>query len=281
MDPFLIIILLTSGAFAGFLAGLFGVGGGIILVPALYYTQILWLDETNLHAINNQAMHVSIGTSLAIIIPTGLSSAWAHFKNNAVRFDILSVFAPGIVTGSALGVIAAGSLSGTYLKFIFSFLIILLAIHMALAPQTKKTSNHLPRNIITIPVTFLIGMLSSLIGIGGATFSVPFMRIFGTAMKQAIGTASVIGLLISIPGAFGFATLGLVINNNALSPHDSYTIGFIHWLAWLIIVPVSICCAPLGAKYAHLTNPHLLKRLFSALMCIIAVKMLIETLSFL
>lgn len=269
MDILTLIVLISSGAFAGFLAGLLGIGGGIVLVPALYYA----------HSISGQtdisAMHMAVGTSLAIIVPTGFSSALAHWRRQAIRFDILAKLAPGVVMGAAIGVVIAGLLNADQLKLIFAIAISVLALYMVLSPEPENSSaiTVWPGPRINTLASAFIGLISTLIGIGGATLSVPYMCRFSTKMKEAVGTASVIGLLISIPGACGFATLGM-LKNHVFSLTQ---VGYINILAFIIITPVSIIAAPYGARYAHALSPETLKRLFALLMILVAVTMIFET----
>ena len=269
MDVFTLIILISSGALVGFLAGLLGIGGGIVLVPALYYA----------HSTSGQtdisAMHMAVGTSLAIIVPTGFSSALAHWRRNAIRFDILAKLTPGVVMGAAIGVVTAGLMNGDQLKLIFAIAISALALYMTLSPEPENRSavRAWPGPRINTLASGFIGLISTLIGIGGATLSVPYMRTFSTKMKEAVGTASVIGLLISIPGACGFATLGL-LKDHIFSLTQ---VGYINIPAFIIIIPFSMLAAPLGARYAHALSPETLKRLFALLMILVAVTMIFET----
>lgn len=270
---FFYIILALSGALAGLLAGLFGIGGGIILVPALYYTHAALFPDAIPAGFSE--MHLAIGTSLAVILPTGFSSAVAHWKHNAIRFDILSDFAPGVVLGAAIGVISAGFITGPDLKILFSAVIIALAGMFIFSDKLTSLKNKPFSKPQKAAGGFIIGGISVLAGIGGATLSVPLMRIMGIALPQAIATASVIGLLIALPGAIGFCVLGIL--------EHGYTgagiTGYINWLAWVLIVPLSVLTAPVGAKAAHKMNVRKLRPLFAGFMVLVALKMLIDGLS--
>lgn len=273
MDLVFAFILIPAGIIAGFLAGLLGVGGGVVLVPAIYYaSHLLYPDDPNL-------MHIAVGTSLAIIIPTGFSSASAHWRHGHVRLDILSRLSPGILTGAALGVILAGFIDGEMLKIIFAMAIAVLAIIMVTMSDTRPVLKEMPSPLKSNSAGGVIGLISVLIGIGGATLSVPFMRLFGTDIRQAIGTASVIGLCIAVPGAIGFMALGLIQNSptvSELGTTSATTLGYFNWLAWCIIIPLSIFSAPLGAKCTHIASPDILKRIFAILMIIVAIKMMMD-----
>lgn len=273
IDLFLVLVLIPVGLLAGFLAGLFGIGGGIILVPAIYYVQSL----TGASGGGLSAMHVAVGTSLAVIVPTGMSSALAHWRHGSVRFDILSRLAPGVVIGATAGIITAAALDGPVLKVLFACVISVLAAYMILSPDNKHVLKASPHPVIHILAGAGIGSISTLIGIGGATLSVPFMRSFATPVTQSVGTASVIGLLISIPGAIGFLVLGLLLpQSDPVTSGFSPLIGYIHWLGWLIIVPCSVLMAPFGVKAAHKVSEKLLKRLFALFMILVSLKMLSE-----
>ncbi len=266
-----IIIYMVIGAFAGFLAGLFGVGGGIILVPGFYYT-LSWLYPEGSHL-----MQISIGTALATIIITGSSSVRAHAARHNIRHDIIWKLGIGVAIGSLLSAVIADSLPSETLKSFFAIMIMLLAALMVMGPEklTQKIGrfDHFPNKIISTISGMIIGCLSGLMGIGGATLSVPFMTLFRTEMRQAVGTASAIGLFIALPSAAGFMITGL--SEQTGIPH---TIGYIYYPAWLAVISCSMVTAIFGARLAHHLDPKKLKRIFAGFMVLLAVSMLADEL---
>ncbi len=274
-DPYLIVFILSIGVVAGFLAGLLGIGGGIVLVPGLYYL-FLWSGYDPQYL-----MHLAVGTSLAVIIPTGLSSIRAHWTRGAVRLDIMSKIGPGILVGTALGTIIAGYLSGEDIKFVFAIAIACLATIMIIDPARFKVWSEMPHIAISSGAGTVIGTLSVLIGIGGATLSVPFMRFSNIKMTDAVGTASALGLLISVPGAAGFIILGyLSLNPEVAATLPPYSLGYVSGLAWVLIVPTTILMAPIGAKVAHSVSLNMLRYIFATFMVIVSLKMAMDVISF-
>ena len=258
-----IIIYLCIGAFAGFLAGLFGIGGGIILVPGFYYT-LSWLypDATHL-------MQISIGTALGTIIITGLSSVRAHAVRNNIRQDILWKLGPGVAIGSLLSAVIADMLASESLKSFFAFMILGLAIFMVIGPERFKGAAEFPGKVVSALSGAIIGCCSGLMGIGGATLSVPYMSLFKTEMRQAVGTASAIGLFIAVPSAIGFVITGLSETTGV-----NYTLGYIYLPAWFAVICCSSITAIYGARLAHHLDPKKLKKIFAVFMVIIALSMI-------
>ena len=263
--PVLIPLLLALGAAAGFMAGLLGIGGGIILVPGLYF-----LFKT-LGYPAEMLMHLSVGTSLAIIIPTGLSSARAHYKRGAVRFDLVRHIGPGIVAGVIAGTAIADRLSGQSLTIVFAAALIFFAALMQIPPKVRDDASHTIRQPKGTLGGLVVGALSSLMGIGGATLNVPFMTLNGVPIHNAVATSSALGPLIALPGTIGFIVIGL--GAEGLPP---FSVGYINLLAALVIAPVSVIAAPYGAKAAHAVSVTVLRRIFSAFIVIVAVKMIWE-----
>lgn len=262
MTAFLLPLLLLGSA-AGFLAGLLGVGGGILLVPGLYYLfAAQGMDEAGI-------MHAAVGTSLAVIVPTGLSSARAHWKRGQVRPDLIRGIAPGILAGVAAGTMIAGEMSGETLKTLFAIALVLLAGAMFLdrpaetgVPETGSHPDFIAGTVI--------GCLSSLMGIGGATVSVPYMTLMrGASMHQAVGTAATLGLVIAVPAAIGFMLIGW--NDAAQLP---YSLGYVNIAGFAAIAPAAILVAPFGAKAAHALPVKRLRRVFAFFMIAVAIHML-------
>lgn len=263
----LIAFLLSLGALAGFLAGLLGIGGGLVLVPGLYFgLKALGFESGAL-------MHVAVGTSLAVIIPTGLSSARAHWKRCAVRLDLVRQLGIGALIGVGIGTFVAGQIEEEGMTLFFAFALASLAIMMIVNPARFTPFQGVPRQPWMGIAGSIIGIFSSLMGIGGATISVPWMALCRVPMHTAVGTASALGLVIAIPAATGFIFIGW--DQPGLPP---YSLGYINFLAWPLIIPASVIVAPWGAKLAHSVSVDRLRKFFAAFLVIVAVKMLWEVL---
>ena len=259
----LLLVLLTIGAIAGFLAGLLGIGGGVVLVPGLYYSLgSLGYDPAVL-------MHIAVGTSLAVIVPTGLSSAMSHWRKGAVRLDLVKKIGLGILFGVAAGTFIAAELSGDALKAIFACILFVLAILMVFRPSTREARLSLMHQPAAGIGGTVIGAVSAMMGIGGATLSVPFMSFGGVGIHKAVGTAAALGLVISIPATLGFMLIGSDAEN--MPP---WSIGYVNALAWLIIVPVSVVMAPLGARLAHAVSVTRLRTGFAVFIMLVSLRML-------
>lgn len=292
----IICILAFCGVVTGFLAGLLGIGGGIVLVPALFHIFLYFPQFTS-----NASMHVAVGTSLAITIPTAISSSMAHWRRHSVSISHMIYMAPGLVMGATIGVVAAGFLRGDDLRLFFSIIVALLACYMVYSnfrsrhvDRTDRGLKDLSKNSAPIPsknrarpirlfaVSNLTSFIAVLMGIGGATLNVPFLRYCGLDMMRAVGTAALGGLIISIPGAIGFLALGLIQQKAALDETvyldggiwEMTSLGYVHGLVWICIAPFSVLMAPIGAKCAHILPANILKNIFAAMMIIVALKMI-------
>lgn len=256
------LFLSGLGGLAGFLAGLLGVGGGVVLVPGLFFS---------LNAMGfppDQIAHVAIGTSLAVIIPTSLSSMRAHWKRGAVRLDLARAIVPGILAGVLLGTIIADNMTGRMLTLSFAVMLSCLACLMLADPARWIGVRDLPPQPWPGLAGAVIGALSAMAGIGGATLSVPYMMFHRVPVREAIGTASLLGLAISAPATIGFALMGA--GNDHLPP---FSLGYVNLLAFALIVPGSVMAASWGADVAHAVPVHTLRRVFSAFIIIVAVRM--------
>lgn len=263
--PVLVPLLILLGLAAGFMAGLLGIGGGIILVPGLFF-----LFKT-LGYPPDILMHLSVGTSLAIIIPTGISSARAHFKRGAVKTELLKHIGPGIVLGVAAGTLIADILNGHQLTLLFAGALMVFAVLMQIPPKVREDAAHTIGVIKGTIGGFFVGILSSLMGIGGATLNVPFMTLNGIGIHNAVATASALGPFIAIPGTIGFMVIGW--NHAGLPP---FSLGYINILAALLIAPLGVLAAPYGAAAAHKVSVKVLRRIFSLFIIIVAAKMMWE-----
>ncbi len=255
-------IFLLCGVIAGIFAGLLGIGGGVIIVPILTFVfTFLNVEPSHIH-------HLCLGTSLATIMVTAISSARAHNKRGAVRWDIVKAITPGILVGTFAGGLVAAHIPDTYLKAIFVCFIYLVALDMFLGKK-PKAQRELPGTLGTSGVGLGIGTLSSFVGIGGGTMSVPFMTFCNIPMHTAVGTSSAIGFPIAFAGTLGYIVGGY---NQAGLPEG--TLGYVHILAFLGIAAASFFTAPIGAKIAHKLPVATLKKIFAFFLIFVATRML-------
>lgn len=262
MLTILFLISLCTGAVAGILAGLFGLGGGIIIVPAL-----VWLFSWAKFA-PDQIMIMAVATSLATILPTGLSSVNAHHKMQSVLWPKVWRLAPGIIAGAAGGAWLANNISAAHLRWLF--IIYLLYVSLSMALQFKPVFKLPQQSWPDYAAGLIIGILSSLLGIGGGTITVPYLLSRKLTMKNAVAISSACGLPIAIAASISYIVVGL--NQQGL---PLYSVGYIYVPAFLGIVCCSIVTAPMGAKLAHRLPATRLKRYFSAILLLIAIKMIL------
>ena len=251
-----LIIYLLIGAIAGFTAGLFGVGGGLIIVPILFivFTQMNY-DPTVI-------MHMAVGTSLATIIVTSISSVMAHHKKGAVLWSVFKNLVPGLILGSFLGAGIADYLTGNGLQLVIGTFAIWVAFRMFRGAKAQIDPNKsLPSKSIQIAVGGGIGIASAIFGVGGGSLTVPFLNRCGVVMQKAVATSAACGLPIAVAGALGFMWFG-----HQAKVSIPNTIGYIHIYAFLGISCMSFITAKLGAKVAHHLSPSLLKQSFAALL---------------
>jgi uncharacterized membrane protein YfcA len=263
----LLIALLASGVVGGFLAGLLGIGGGGVLVPVLYEVfRVLDVDPSI-------RMHLVLGTSLAIIVPTSLKSFAGHRARGSVDLELLRRVAVFVVLGVVLGVLTAKYASGELLKWIWVVAATLIALKMAFGRDDWRLGNQLPPAPWPQIGATGIGMISTLMSIGGATFTVPLLTLYGKSILQAVGTASGVGPLIAIPGVLGFAWAGW--GAPGLPP---FSLGFVNLLGALIVVPLSVWAAPYGVRAAHRFPRRTLELCFAAFLATVATRFLIDLL---
>jgi len=252
----------------GFVAGLFGIGGGLITVPFLYYIfNALGIDQQYL-------MHLAVGTSFAIIIPTSVVSVLTHHKFNAVDFNIVKSYGIYVITGVVMGTIFAASLKTKYLVLFFSVVIFFLGIYLLLLKEKevnvlKKIKLHLK-----IILGFIVGFISAPMGIGGAIMNVPILKFFGYSINKAIGSSAAIGFLIALFGAIGFLISGSYLNTNL-----PLSIGFLNIPAFLIFIPITTFMARIGARTAHRIDKNKISKFFGLFLLVIAVKFILEYLN--
>ena len=259
----IILIYLGLGSVVGILAGLLGVGGGLIIVPMVVFT-LTWQGVPSQHL-----MHLALGTSLGSIIFTSVSSAWAHHQRGAVHWDVVRRIVLGILTGTFLGSCLASRMSTNLLKGVFVAFLYYMAFQM-LADMKPKPTRGLPGPLGMFGVGNGIGAVSSLVGIGGGTLSVPFMVWCNLTVHEAIGTSAAIGFPIAIAGTIGYIVNGL--NVSGLPP---YCLGYVYLPALAGIVAASVLTAPLGVRLAHSLPVAKLKRVFALLLFIMGTKMLV------
>lgn len=259
----LIGALAASAILAGLLAGLLGVGGGIVLVPVLFWilSVIDFPPEIT--------MHMAVATSLATIIFTSVSSARSHDKRGAVDRRLLRLWGPGIVAGAFAGGLAAKAIDAGGLKTVFGAVALLVAANLA-TPRTLVIAPALPAarapNWAMAAVT---GVFSALMGIGGGTLSVPLLAAFSVEIRRAVGTAAAFGFLIAVP-----ATVGFVIAGWNVPGRPPLSLGYVNLAAAAVILPFSTLAAPYGARLAHWVNPVWIRRVFAVFLFITAIRML-------
>ena len=257
------VALLAAGLFAGFCAGMFGIGGGFVVVPALLLILPL------LGGAKSEYAHVAVGTSAATIIVASLRSVTAHAKRGAVDFEILKQWAPWLIVGDALGVVLAGHVDGKGLLLIFAIGVLLMSVNF-LVPRLSQMviSDQMPSGIGLVALAGGLGTFSSLLGIGGGTIAITVMTWCSKTIHRSIATASGIGTLIAIPTAIGFAIIGF---GRVGLPWGS--VGYINLPAALAISSMSILTAPLGVAAAHKLSAAPLKRVFGAYLVVISLFM--------
>ncbi|OUD12604.1 sulfite exporter TauE/SafE family protein [Thioflexithrix psekupsensis] len=258
-----IIFLLILGFIAGILAGLLGIGGGAVIVPAL-----VWIFHYGQSVPSVHLMHIAIGTSLATIVATSIASIWAHHRHGAVQWSIVWQLAPGVALGAFLGAWIAHYLSSDFLRIIFGIFLLLLSIEMIWG---KKPAAHrqLPNRYLTGMIAVFIGILSALVGIGGGSLTVPFLTFCNVTLRHAIATSAACGFPIALAGAMGFIVTGW-----SVSHLPNYSLGYVYLPAFILVAAISVFTAPLGAKLTHTLPTTLLKKLFGIFLAIIALKML-------
>ena len=265
----LLAVLGISAAVAGFMAGLLGVGGGIIMVPALYYAFTVLDFELATR------MHLAVGTSLAIIIPTSIISTKTHMEYNAVDFKMVKSFGIFILLGVIAGTFLAVNLKTPTLVLFFSMFSFMVGLFFIFLREklveNPKTISDVVKNISGI----IIGFISVPLGIGGGSLMVPFMRTFGYDIRKSIGTAAAVGFLISLSGTITMIMGGKIIDNI----NTPFSVGYINLLGFAVFVPVTMIMARLGAKAVYKINKKLLSKIFGTFLLIVSVRSFIEYLN--
>ncbi len=255
-------IFLLCGAVAGVFAGLLGVGGGVIIVPIL--TLVFTAQNMPVEYIH----HMALGTSLASIMVTSIASARTHNAKGAVRWDIVKSIAPGIVVGTFVGGLMASGIPFAPLKTFFVIFLYLVALEMLFAKK-MSAARSLPGTFGMSGMGGIIGLLSSFVGIGGGSLSVPFMTYCSVPIHTAVGTSSAIGFPIAVAG-----TIGYIVGGFSMPNLPQGALGYVHVVAFLGLAAASFFTAPLGAKLAHRLPVQLLKRFFAVFLIVMATRML-------
>ncbi|MDC0600787.1 sulfite exporter TauE/SafE family protein [Candidatus Pelagibacter sp.] len=265
----LLSVLAISAAVAGFMAGLLGVGGGIIMVPALYYAFTVLDFELVTR------MHLAVGTSLAIIIPTSIISTKTHMEYDAVDFKMVKSFGIFILIGVIAGTFLAVNLKTPTLVLFFSIFAFMVGLFFIFLREklveNPKTISDIVKNISGI----VIGFISVPLGIGGGSLMVPFMRTFGYDIRKSIGTAAAVGFLISLSGTITMIMGGKIIDNI----NTPFSVGYINLLGFAVFVPVTMIMARLGAKAVYKIDKKLLSKIFGTFLLIVSIRSFIEYLN--
>lgn len=257
----LLLALIVIGGFAGVVGGLLGVGGGIVLVPAFFYA---------FHVLGyggDQVMQVCVATSLATIVVTSIRSTGSHNRKGAVDWSVLRSWGPWLVGGAAVGVFIAARVPSTVLQAVFGILAGLAGLWMAFGRDSARLGDAMPGEPVRGLLATATGFFSALMGIGGGTFGVPLMTLFGVPIHRAVGTASGFGVLIAVPAVLGFLFV-------RIAEAPPWTLGAINLPAFLVVIGTTLLTTPLGVRLAHAMNPKPLKRAFAVFLTLVALNML-------
>lgn len=258
----LVLIAVSAGIAGGILAGLLGVGGGIVIVPALYAAFSMTQMEPTL------VMQLSVGTSLATIVFTSLSSSWGHYKRGAIDMDLLKHWAPAILFGVFLGAFLGGVVSGWVMIFVFATVALIVALDMIFRKPVDSTQPRSFSDTIWHLTGVMAGGISAIMGIGGGTICVPLLNFLGYDIRRAVGTSAVIGFLIGVPGATVYIISGY--GQNDLPP---FSFGYVNLLAAIIIIPFTVCFAHVGVWLAHRFPRRILRMSFGLFLLIVSARM--------
>jgi len=254
-------LLIVIGGIAGVIAGLLGVGGGIVLVPAFFYA------FSYLGYGGPQLMQVCLATSLATIVVTSVRSVHAHNRRGAVDWAILRGWAPGIALGAVIGVLVASGLRTPALQAIFGALALTVALYLGFGRAEWRIGPAMPRGPVRAALSPAVGFLSVLMGIGGGSFGVPLMSLYGVPIHRAVATAAGFGVLIAVPAVIAFLLL-------PVAAPPPLTVGAVNLPAFAVIIAMTLITTPVGVKLAHGTDPRRLRRVFALFIGIVALNML-------
>ncbi|MDO4642047.1 MAG: sulfite exporter TauE/SafE family protein [Neisseria sp.] len=257
-----ILLLALAGSFAGFIAGLLGIGGGMIIVPV-----VLWAMQLQGAGDTNYSQHIAVGTSFAVMVFTSFSSMMSQHKKGAVDWHVFKSMVPGMIAGVAGGSLLAKVLPKEGLQIFFVVFTIVIAVRTLMDAKPKPT-RHLPGRGGLFGMGGLFGVLSSWIGIGGGSLSVPFMVFCNVPVHKAVGTSAALGWPIALTGAIAY-----LINGWDVAGLPPGSLGFVYWPAALVLAMATLIFAPLGVKVSHKLPPEKLKLAFGILLLVIAVRM--------
>ena len=262
---FIIVAMAISAVPVGFMAGLFGIGGGLITVPVLFYIfSFVGLDQTYI-------MHLAVGTSFSIIIPTSIISTITHMKYKAVDLKIVKTFGLFVALGVILGTVFAANLKTSNLILFFSAMTMFFSIIFLISKEKINPKQKEINLFFRIVLGFFSGFLSAPMGIGGGIINTPILKMFGYSINTAIGSSAAIGFLIASIGALGFIITGSYLNIEA-----PLSLGFVNVPAFLIFVPITMFMAKIGAKTVHKVNKKLVGKLFGIFLFIVSCRLFYE-----
>jgi uncharacterized membrane protein YfcA len=251
----------ASGAIAGLLAGLFGIGGGAIIVPVMYqFLGVLGIDEA-------VRMHISVGTSLGIILPTSIRSFQAHRARGSVDMALLKSWLVPMPLGVIAATLVASFVSGAQLRGIFAAIAVLIGLRLIFNRENWRLGTELPGGIIRATCGALIGFVSTLMGVGGGVMATTFMTLYGRPMLQAVATSAGTGALIAVPGVIGYAWAGWGVPG--LPP---FSVGYVNVLGIFLVIPITVYVAPLGVRIAHIMSKRQLETSFGIFMLLVALR---------
>jgi len=257
--------LLGAGLVAGLLAGLLGVGGGIVVVPVLYH------GFAQLGVDASVRMHVAVGTSLATVVATAFRSVRSHHARGAVDTTLLRAWGPAVVVGVLVGTAATSVVGGAALAGVFGAVALAVAAWMAFGDERWRLAAAPPVGLPRFAVGGAIGLLSVMMGLGGGTLGVPTLTLLGVPIHRAVGTAAGLGVLIAVPGALGLALAGL-----GADARPPFCLGYVNAVGFALIVPATWLAAPWGARWAHAVSRTTLRRLFALFLALTAARMLLD-----
>ena len=262
---FILLFVLRAGAIVGLLSGLFGIGGGIISVATLFY----FFGFINIE--EEIRMHMAVGTSLSIIIPTAITSILGHKKRKSIDFKLLKKIILGTFVGAIMGGIFASGLASSTLLLTYTVIIFLISLYMLLGRERWVISQQPPSRILTSFVGMCIGFMSAIIGIGGGALSAPFFTLYNYSIHKAVRTASAMTLIVALSGTLTYIFTGIFHGIN--SP---FSFGYVHILALLCFMPTAIIFSPIGVYTAHKMNKFILRKAFAILLIFASINLFIE-----
>lgn len=260
---FVVAALAGAAAFAGLMAGLLGIGGGVVMVPALFYAEGI-LGVPDVHR-----MHLAVGTSLAVIVVTSMASSVVHWRRHAVDRSVLRGYGPGVLAGVLAGTLIAAFVSGVVLSAVFAVAALAVAANMVSGEAWRRFGPAMPGARGSAALGFITGSVSTMAGIGGGAMTVAIMTLYSSRIHIAVGTAAVVGVLVSVPGALGFTLIGLHVDGL-----PRFSAGYVNLAAFAVMAPLTLLMAPLGARLAHRLPARGLGRVFAVFLAAAAINML-------